>query len=175
MNELQLIQSKIYNVNGYKVLLDFDLSALYEVENRILKQAVRRNLKRFPPDFMFQLSKYEWKELITNCDNLPDKVKYSPVAPFAFTEQGVAMLSSVLNSDKAIEVNIVIMRAFVTLRRHLTDYAGLKERVARLEKEMNLKFKDLYQALNHLLKKEKAIVDRQKRARIGYKTGNKRK
>lgn len=157
------------------MLLDFDLSTLYKVENRILKQAVRRNLKRFPPDFMFQLSKYEWKELITICDKLPDKVKYSPVTPFAFTERGIAMLSSVLNSDKAIEVNIVIMRAFVMLRRHLTDYTGLKERVSQLEKEMNTKFKDIYRALNYLLKKERTIVDRQKRVRIGYKTDNEKK
>lgn len=92
------------------------------METRVLKQAVIRNLKRFPEDFLFQLSKDVWKELITNRDKLPEKVKFSPTTPFAFMEQGVAMISSVLNSDKAIDVNISIMRAFVLLRRHLTDY-----------------------------------------------------
>ena len=95
------IQSKIYEVRGQKIMLDFDLATMYEVENRALKQAVKRNGDRFPDDFMFQLSKSEWQELITNCDNLPETAKFSPATPFAFTEQGVAMLSSVLKSKKA--------------------------------------------------------------------------
>ena len=90
---------------------------MYDVENRALKQAVKRNYNRFPKDFMFQLSNEEWQELITNCDMLPKGVKFSPSNPFAFTEQGVAMLSSVLNSEKAIEVNIAIIRAFVYIRQ----------------------------------------------------------
>lgn len=96
MTTLQHIQAKIYHINGQRVMLDFDLASLYEVENRVLKQAVRRNLKRFPKDFMFQLSKGAWRELITICDNLPDGVKFSPATPYAFTEQGVAVLSAVL-------------------------------------------------------------------------------
>jgi len=171
--QLLIIKSKIHNIQGNKVILDFDLSELYEVETRVLKQAVRRNLKRFPDDFMFQLSKAEWKEVITNCDNLPENIKFSPATPFAFTEQGVAMLSSVLNSDKAIDVNISIMRAFVTLREHLTDYSNLKEHIAKLEKEMNIKFKDIHQALNYLLQKDKVQVDQQNRERIGYKNNRK--
>ena len=135
----------------------------------MLKQAVRRNLKRFPDDFMFQLSKDEWKEVITNCDKLPENIKFSPTTPFAFTEQGVAMLFSVLNSDKAIDVNISIMRAFVALRQHLTDYSNLKEQITQLEKEMNIKFKDVYQALNYLLQKDKDQVDQKNRERIGFK------
>ena len=91
--ELLTIQSKIFHINGQRVILDFDLANLYEVETRALKQAVRRNLKRFPEDFMFQLSKEAWKELITICDKLPEGVKFSLATPFAFTEQGVAMLS----------------------------------------------------------------------------------
>ena len=173
MSELQIIQSKIFHINGQRVMLDFDLAALYEVENRVLKQAVRRNLKRFPEDFMFQLSKEAWKELITICDKLPEGIKFSPATPYAFTEQGVAMLSSVLNSDKAIEVNITIMRAFVMLRQHLTDYSNLKEQVARLEKEMNVKFKDIHQALNYLLQKDKAQIKYENRERIGFKTNKK--
>src|SRR5690606_41947583 len=140
--ELSIIKTKIHNIQGNKVMLDFDLAELYGVETRMLKQAVRRNLKRFPEDFMFQLSKDEWKELITNCDNLPGNIKFSPSTPFAFTEQGVAMLSSVLNSDKAIDVNSSIMRAFVALRKHLTDYHNLKGRIVQLETEMNVKFTD---------------------------------
>lgn len=110
----------------------------------MLKQAVRPNLKRFPEDFMFQLSKEVWKQVITNCANLPENIKFSPTTPFAFTEQGAAMLSSVLNSDKEIEINIFIMQAFVALRRQLTDYTHGKERIALLEKEMNIKFEDIH-------------------------------
>lgn len=101
--ELQAIQNKIYEIRGQNVMLDFDLAEMYEVENRALKQAVKRNIYRFPKDFMFQLTKKEWQELITNCDNLPEGIKFSPATPFAFTEQGVAMLSSVLRSRKAVE------------------------------------------------------------------------
>lgn len=102
-------------------------------------------------------------------------IKFSPATPFAFTEQGVAMLSSVLNSEKAIDVNISIMRAFVALRQHLTDYTNLKDHIAHLEKEMDVKFKDIHQALNYLLQKDKVQIEQQHRERIGFKTGNKYK
>lgn len=171
--ELSIIKTKIHNIQGNKVLLDFDLAELYDVETRVLKQAVRRNLKRFPDDCMFQLSKDEWKEVITNCDKLPENVIFSPATPFAFTEQGVAMLSSLLNSDKAIDVNISIMRTFVALRKHLTDYSNLKEHIAQLEKEMNIKFKDIHQALNYLLEKDKVQIEQHNRERIGFKTDRK--
>ena len=95
MYKLQHIQTRIYHINGQRVLLDFDLANLYEVENRVLKQAVRRNLKRFPIDFMFQLSKAAWKDVITNCDKLPEGAKFSPSTPFAFTEQGVAICDNI--------------------------------------------------------------------------------
>ena len=167
--ELQTIQSKIYFIDGQRVMLDFDLATLYEVENRVLKQAVRRNLKRFPIDFMFQLSKAAWKELVTICDNLPAGVKYSPATPYAFTEQGVAMLSSVLKSNTAVAVNISIIRAFVLLRQHLTDYDHLKITIDRLELEMNTKFKDINEALHYLLKKDNVEGEQQNRKRIGYK------
>ena len=173
--EIQIIKSKIRIIRGNKVMLDRDLAELYGVETRVLKQAVRRNIKRFPDDFMFQLSKEEfvnWRSqnVMSNADKMG--LRYPP---FAFTEQGVAMLSSVLNSDKAIDVNIAIMRAFVLLRQHLTDYKDLKEQLAKLEKEMNIKFKDINQALNYLLQKDKAVIERENRERIGFKTdGNKR-
>jgi len=168
--QLQLIQNKIYVIRGERIMLDFDLAEMYEVETRVLKQAVRRNLDRFPQDFMFQLSKPEWQQLITNCDNLPDTIKFSPATPFAFTEQGVAMLSSVLNSKKAIQVNIAIIRAFVVLRQHLADYKDLKEAIAVIEKEMNTKFKDINQALNYLLDKDKLQINQTNRKPIGFKT-----
>jgi hypothetical protein len=167
--QLQVIQNKIYQVRGERIMLDFDLAEMYGVETRALKQAVRRNLERFPEDFMFQLSKPEWQQLITNCDNLPENIKFSPATPFAFTEQGVAMLSSVLNSKKAIAVNIAIIRVFVVLRQHLADYKDLKEAIAILEKEMNTKFKDINQALNYLLNKDQKEVDQANRKQIGYK------
>ena len=128
INEENLIE-RIYFIRGEKIMLDFDLASLYETETRILKQAVRRNINRFPKDFMFQITKLEWNELITNCDIL-NSLKFSPSLPFAFTEQGVAMLSTVLRSEKAIEVNIAIMRTFVQLRK----IAGAhKEIFARLD------------------------------------------
>lgn len=151
--DIQIIKSKILIIRGNKVMLDRDFAELYGVETRVLKQAVRRNIKRFPDDFMFQLSKEEfvnWRSqnVMSNADKMG--LRYPP---FAFNEQGVAMLSSVLNSDKAIDVNVSIMRAFVLLRQHLTDYKDLKEQITKLEKEMNIKFKDINQALNYLLQK----------------------
>src|SRR5262245_18955068 len=111
--KLKVIQNKIYEIRGQKIIFDFDLSEMYGVQNRILKQSVKRNLDRFPDDFMFVLTRKEWLQVITNCDNLPVKVTYSPTPPFAFTEQGVAMLASILNSKKAIKINIEIVRVFV--------------------------------------------------------------
>ena len=110
--DLQIIRSKIFEVRGYRVMLDYHLAELYGVQTKVLKQAVKRNEKRFPSDFRFTMTKDEWDELVTNCDQLPDSLKHSYVLPDCFTEQGVAMLSSMLNSDVAIEININIMRAF---------------------------------------------------------------
>ncbi len=166
---LQKIESKIHKIRGLKVMLDFDLAALYEVENRALKQAVNRNKDSFPVDFKFQLTKEEWKEVITNCDKLPKGVKYSPAAPYAFTEQGVAMLSSVLKSKKAVQVHISIMRAFVALRQFALSYKEISQRL----KEIEGKFTDVYEALNYLLDKDKMEVEQKKRIRIGYKVEKK--
>ena len=172
--EIQLIQHKIYEIRGIRVLFDFDLAALYQVENRVLKQSVRRHIRRFPEDFMFQLTKPEWKQVITDCDNLPKNVRFSPSTPYAFTEQGVAMLSSVMNSDKAIEVNIAIMRTFVALRRHLSDYKDLKKKINSLEDEMNVNLEDINQALNYLLEKDNEEQKAKKRKRMGFKTSKKK-
>jgi hypothetical protein len=150
-------------------MLDFDLAELYETETRTLKQSVKRNRNRFPPDFMFQLTKAEWKEVITKCDNLPKSIKYSPANPYAFTEQGVAMLSGILNSDKAIDVNIAIMRAFIALKQYALTNAELSNKLKELEKTYNKQFKDVYEAINYLLQKDKQEESQKQRKRIGYK------
>lgn len=164
--ELQIIQNKIFEIRGQRVILDFDLAELYEVENRALKQAVKRNISRFPNDFMFELTKNEWQEVITICDNLPKTVKFSPALPFAFSEQGVAMLSSVLRSQKAIEVNISIMRAFVALRQYALGYTELNRKLEDFMIETNMQFSDIYQALTELASQKEE--ENKPRRRIGY-------
>lgn len=136
MNELQLIQNKIYKIRGQRVMLDFDLAAMYQVETKILKQAVRRNSQRFPSDFMFELTQEEYNDLIISLRSQivtsnKGGIRYMP---FAFTEQGVAMLSSVLRSETAIQVNIAVMRAFVAIRQLLT--APPSDRIGRLETQV---------------------------------------
>ena len=165
----EIIQRKIYAFNGHKIMFDFDLSEMYDVETRTLKQAVRRNINRFPGDFLIKLSVKEWKELITICDNLPETVKFSPVPPFAFTEQGVAMISSVINSDKAILVNIAIMRAFVFIRQYSLTHKDLTEKLDELEKTYNMRFQDIYAAINYLMEKDKETKELQNRRRIGFR------
>jgi len=114
-------------------MLDSDLALLYEVEVKQLNQAVKRNIKRFPNDFMFRLTKNEFAELVTNCDHL-QSLKFRSTLPYVFTEQGVAMLAAVLNSQKAIDVNIQIMRAFVKLRHYVLAKSGTDEHIAELRK-----------------------------------------
>lgn len=164
-----LIQSKIFEFRGQKVMFDFDLSALYEVETRTLKQAVRRNIQRFPEDFLIELSMEEWRELITICDILPETAKYSRVPPFAFSEQGIAMLSTVLKSEKAIQVNIVIMRAFVFIRQYTLTHQDLRNKLDEQEKRYNKKFKDIYDAINYLLRKDQEIDKHHSHRQIGFK------
>jgi len=110
------IKSKIFTIRGIQVMIDRDLAELYGVETKVFNQAVKRNSARFPQDFMFQLNDVEKNELVTNCDRFKT-LKHSTSNPYVFTEHGVAMLSSILNSDTAIEVNILIMRAFVLIRQ----------------------------------------------------------
>ncbi|EIY54575.1 ORF6N domain-containing protein [Bacteroides nordii] len=128
--ELQVIQSKIYEIRGSRVMLDFDLAKLYSTETSLLKRAVRRNMERFPEDFMFQLTKEEANSLYSSgvFQAGTPQYNFSAYAPFAFTEQGVAMLSSVLRSPIAVKVNINIMRAFVSVRQFvLTNESNTKE------------------------------------------------
>ena len=163
-NEIIPIQNMIYEIRGQKVMLDSDLAFLYEVEVKQLNQAVKRNIKRFPDDFMFSLTKAEFVELVTICDHL-EKLKYRPTLPYAFTEQGVAMLAAVLNSQKAIDVNIQIMRTFVQLRHYVLSQSGTNEQIVELRKLLMLHIKNsdqkfsehdrvirqIVQALNNLI------------------------
>jgi len=148
---IKAIAGKIYQIRGTKVILDRDLSELYGVETRALKQAVRRNIKRFPPDFMFELSKEElknWRSQFVTSNNVKMGLRY---APMAFTEQGVAMLSSVLNSDRAIEVNILIMRVFVKLRQMLLDNEDLQKALEEFKQLTDERFQIVFETLDQLI------------------------
>jgi hypothetical protein len=168
MMQLQIIQNKIYEVRGHKVMLDFDLAELYDTETKYLKRAVRANIRRFPNDFMFELSKSEWEILRCNFST-SNKRGGTRYLPFAFTEQGVSMLSSVLNSDKAIDVNIAIMRAFVLIRQYALSHKDLTAKLKKLETKYNKQFKDVYEAINYLLQKDKQQTEQGERKRIGFK------
>ena len=134
MNELQLIQSKIYEIRGQKVMLDFDLAEMYEVETRVLNQAVKRNIERFPEDFMFQLTKEEWENMSSQFVMTSRSKRPKTAMPLVFTEHGVVMLSSVLRSNIAIQTSILIVRAFVAIRQLITNPPI--DRVGELEKQM---------------------------------------
>lgn len=146
--ELQIIQDKIYEIRGLRVMLDFDLAEMYETETKRLKESVRRNLNRFPPDFMFEINQEEWQILRTQfATSSWGGTRYQP---FAFNEQGVAMLASILNSPKAIEINIAIVRAFIALRQYALGYAELNQKLENFMIETNMQFNDIYQALTEM-------------------------
>ena len=157
----QIVQ-RIFFIRFQKVMFDFDLAEMYGVQTRVLKQAVRRNIDRFPKDFMFQLTKKELHEVITNCDNLMQQ-KYSPVLPMVFTEQGVSMLSSVLKSKQALKVNIFIMRAFVQMRQLLEGNEELSNKINKLQKQYDQQFKMVFDAIKSLIHQKQLP-----RERIGF-------
>lgn len=139
--ELQPIQSKIYEIRGQRVMLDFDLAELYQVETRTLKQAVRRNIERFPSDFMFEITESEYnylKNSMTSQIVTSNERGGRRYMPFAFTEQGVAMLSSVLRSETAIQVNIAIMRAFVAMRNYITTTTQITAELSEIRAKLAL-------------------------------------
>lgn len=147
---VERVEKAIYLIRGEKVILDRDLAEMYGVETRVLKQAVRRNIERFPSDFMFVMSKSEfadWRSQFVTSDADRIGLRY---APMAFTEQGVAMLSSVLRSKRAIAVNVEIIRTFVRLRQLLASNADLAKRVDEMEKKFDGKFKIVFDAINKL-------------------------
>ncbi len=175
--ELQVIQTKIHLIRGERVMLDFDLAELYEVETKVLKQAVRRNMERFPDEFMFELTPAEFK--ILRSQIVTSSWGGTRYPPFAFTEHGVAMLSSVLNSPKAIETNISIIKAFIALRRYAMTFDELAAKIISHDKELA----DINEVLRWLGEENQARADEikaleadnekpddwQSRPRIGYK------
>ena len=165
--EIEIIKNSILEIRGKKVILDFELAKLYGIETKRLKESVRRNSKRFPIDFMFELTKEEWAILRTQFAT--SRWGGPRYAPFAFTEQGVAMLSSVLNTDRAIEVNISIMRAFVMMRQWALTHQELSKRLDALEQQYGKKFSDIEQVLNFLIQKDQKKTQQQQRDRIGFK------
>jgi len=149
------IERKIILIRGQKVMLDSDLAELYGVEIRVLNQAVTRNIKRFPSDFMFQLSEDEDKSLRSQFVILKTgRGKHRKYLPYVFTEQGVAMLSSVLNSERAIDVNIQIMRAFARLRKMIASHEGLARKLDDLEKKYDGQFHVVFEAIRQLMATE---------------------
>ncbi len=159
----ELIEQKIYLIRGHKVMLDADLAELYGVTTGNLNLAVRRNAKRFPQDFMFQLNAKETQSLLLQNARAKGRGgRRTP--PYAFTEQGVAMLSSVLNSERAIEVNIAIMRAFVRLRTMLASHADLARRLEKLEQKYDDQLKEVFEAIREMMEPEPVPPSR----RIGF-------
>ena len=173
--DLQIIQNKIFEVRGCRVMLDYHLAELYQVETRALKQAVKRNIERFPGDFMFVLTQEEANMLLSigvSQNVIPPDYNFGVAMPMAFTEQGVAMLSSVLRSKVAIEVNISIMRAFVLMRQMAIGYEELSRRIEELEVSTDAQFNELYQALTQLLSQSKQQKERRP---VGFVTYNRDK
>jgi hypothetical protein len=168
--EPQVIQTKIYEVRGQKVMLDYDLAELYEVETKRLNEAVKRNSERFPERFMFRLTIKEWEKMRSQFATASAQTKRNiGITPFAFTEHGVTMLASVLKSSKAIKVNIAIVEAFIALKEFALNYKELAEKLKQLENTYNTQFKDVYEAINYLLKKDKQTTEQMERNKIGYK------
>jgi hypothetical protein len=186
--QLVVIQSKIHEIRGQKVMLDYDLAELYDVETRILNQAVKRNSERFPKDFMFQLTAREWNK-ITTVENIVHtmserkmnssqfvmsslKHRSNLYLPYAFTEHGITMLASILKSRKAIKMNIDIVRAFIALRQFAMEYKDLSEQIRKLRKKTgdhDEQLKQIYITLENMLDKRSEEDKWQGRQRIGFK------
>jgi hypothetical protein len=149
---LEIIEKRIFLFRGQKVMLDEHLAGLYGVSTKRLNEQVRRNLKRFPPDFMFQLNREEYNALRSHFATLiVGRGRHRKYLPYVFSEQGVAMLSSVLNSDKSIQVNIEIMRAFVRLREIIATHKDLARKLDEMEKKYDAQFKIVFDAIRQLM------------------------
>lgn len=185
MQIIQSIQNSIYEIRGERVMLDKDLAALYETETKSLNLAVKRNLKRFPPDFMFQLTKEEYDSLrfqfetLEKGDSLRSQIvhlktrrgQHSKYLPYAFTEHGVAMLSGILNSDKAIQMNVAIIRAFIEMRRFTIIHTDWKEQIREIKESIAThdgQLNQIYDALENLLDEKAAQRKWEDRRRIGF-------
>jgi hypothetical protein len=170
MNKLPAIResdiaSMIYIIRGEKVMLDADNARLYNVETRVLKQAVRRNLSRFPDDFMFELNNQEFD--ILRSQIVTSSWGGARYLPMAFTEQGVAMLSSVLRSEPAVQVNIAILRTFAKLRQLIQDHKDIYEKIEKLEHKYDDQFKIIFTAIQQMVRKEN-----EPRPKVGFKISN---
>jgi len=185
MQIIKSIQNRIYEIRGERVMLDFDLAALYEVPTKVLNQAVKRNSKRFPKDFMFRLTLSEWQLIRSQIVTAPegDGILRSQIVTsksgsggtrylsYAFTEQGVAMLSGVLSSERAIQMNIAIMRAFVEIRRILLQQTDLKEQLKEIKErigEHDVQLNQIYDAMENLLDEKTAQRKWEERDKIGF-------
>lgn len=166
-----LLQSRIHYIHNQNGMLDFDLASLYEIETKVLNQPVKRNSKRFPDDFMFQLTSAEYQSLRSQFVTLDEngRGKHRKYLPFAFTKQGIAMLSGVLNSDVAIHVNIAIMRTFGMIRKFALQHKDFSEKLFELENKYDRQFNEIYEALNYLANKE-LQAEQPNRKQIGYKS-----
>jgi hypothetical protein len=170
----EVVMNKIYVIRGLKVMLDGDLSELYGVETKRLKEQVRRNIERFPADFMFELSDEEYKQIKTHFMH-PGRGEHSKYRPFAFTEHGVLMLSTVLNSERAIKVNIQVMRAYVRLRERLILHKDILHRLDGMESklaEYDDKIMLLFKYINQFEKLKQIEFEQKKRPPIGFKQSN---
>ena len=161
--ELQIIQNRIYEIRGYKVILDKDLAELYEVTTSNLNKAVKRNLDRFPEDFMFQLNNKEFDLIFQNGTSSWGGTRK---LPYAFTEHGIAMLAGLLNSQKAISVNIQIVRAFIMLRQYALGYVELNQKLESFMIETNMQFNEVYQALTELASRKE--LEDKPRKKVGF-------
>jgi hypothetical protein len=171
--ELTVIQERIFEIRGHKVMLDYDLAALYDVETRVLNQAVKRNIRRFPQDFMFRITPEEWKEINSSQIVMSSgKHRGTTYLPYAFTEHGVTMLASVLKSEKAIDMNIVIVRAFIQLRQFVMHYKELSEQIQLLKDRLgshDIQLKQIYDAIENMLEERMEKKSWQNREPIGFK------
>jgi hypothetical protein len=175
--ESTIIQQKIYEIRGQKVMLDFDLATLYDVPTKALNQALKRNIGRFPPDFMFQLTHDEWADLTDNTMRshfvtASQKKRNLGAMPYAFTEHGVTMLASILKSDKAVQMNIAIVRAFIALRQFALNYKELADEIQEIRQTVENHSEQLikiYGAIEGLLTEKEAEKTWHERERIGYK------
>jgi hypothetical protein len=166
MIPIEAVERKILLIRGHKVMIDADLADIYGVSTKVLNQAVKRNIDRFPDDFMFQLTNDEKTEVVTNCDHLK-KLKFASALPYAFTEHGAMMLAAVLNSPVAIDVSIQIVRAFARLRKMLASNADLARKLAALENKYDAQFRVVFDAIKQLMAPPET-----KRRKIGFRREN---
>ena len=176
MTDLIIIQEKIYELRGQKIMLDFDLAQLYSVETRVMNQAVKRNMDRFPKDFMFQLTAREWRTMSSQFVMTPAYKRPKKALPFAFTEHGVTMMANVLKSKKAIKMSIAIVRAFISLKQVAMQHKDLAERLEELRKELHERIGEhdtqlaaIYDAIENLLDDKIEKKSWEERERIGYR------